>query len=243
MENDLRSKATSIFNNLNRFLNLLNFKDSNDPSSDVSSIAQLSDSKFSLSDPNNTKNLENYLTNIPNGFSDNFNLDCDFSTIVYDILLEEDVIGLGLKPSYYTNLSRLGTEDSLLTSKNLDLLEEDDPNIDYELISNLSSDGGGDSDEDSFLCSVDSNFVNYTYWSVETGENVSSTSRPTYYNAKNCKVSLLQEAEAFVAEALWGSDNNLFRFTPRHLLLQSAQIANRAFFDPDYRKYLQLNYV
>ncbi|XP_953781.1 uncharacterized protein TA16740 [Theileria annulata] len=243
MENDLRSKATAIFNNLNRFLNSLNYKEPNNVGSESSSKDNFPDSKFSVSDPNNLKNIEKYLSENSDGFSSKFNLLCSFNTIYSDILLEDDPIGIPLKPIYYTNLSRLGTEDQVLPSANLDSHAQDDPNADFELISNLSSEAGGDSDEDSFVCSVDSNFVNYTYWSVETGENVSSTSKPTYFNAKNCKISLLQEAEAFVAEALWGSDNNLFKITPRHLLLQSAQIANRAFFDPDYRKYLQLNYV
>ncbi|ORM41581.1 uncharacterized protein BXIN_2599 [Babesia sp. Xinjiang] len=91
---------------------------------------------------------------------------------------------------------------------------------------------------------AESNYSSYTYWTVETGGRVSYTTKPVYATKRSKAVTLLEEAEAFVSNAIWGEKEAAkMQNTPRHLLVQAAQVASRAFFDPDYRNYLYSVYV
>ncbi|UVC49555.1 hypothetical protein MACK_003393 [Theileria orientalis] len=246
MDNDLKNKATRIFNGLNRYLNLLNYKPSEYLKSNFFGSSNFLDKASSGPGSKHTHSYDQLYSSTAR----DFDLDVNANTILSDILYEAHSIGLDSRTSL-SYINKVEAGDSLITSQESEPLEEivsgedeerADSNEKYELISNLSSDKGNESEDKVFVGSADSNFINYTYWSVETGENVSTTSKPVYFSDKKCTVSLLQEAEAFVAGVFWHSQNS-FKHTPRHLLFHVTQIANRAFFDPDYRKYLQLNYV
>ncbi|UKJ88352.1 hypothetical protein MACJ_000796 [Theileria orientalis] len=246
MDNDLKNKATLIFNGLNRYLNLLNYKPPDHLKSNFFGSSNFFDSASYCPDSKHKHSYDKLLSSI----SHDFDFDVNVNTILADILYDADSIGLDTRTSL-SYFNKVEAADSLITSQESEPLEEilsseNEENAvsteKYELISNLSSDKGNESDDKVLVGSADSNFVNYTYWSVETGDNVSTTSKPVYFSEKKCTVSLLQEAEAFVASVFWHSHNS-FKHTPRHLLFHVTQIANRAFFDPDYRKYLQLNYV
>ncbi|GBE62573.1 hypothetical protein, conserved [Babesia ovata] len=91
---------------------------------------------------------------------------------------------------------------------------------------------------------VENNFAQFTYWNVESGPRVSYTLKPLYSKSNAKAVTLLEDAEAFVATAIWGGpDAHKIHQAPRHLLVQAAQVASRAFFDPDYRDYLQTSHI
>ncbi|GIX63867.1 uncharacterized protein BcabD6B2_33020 [Babesia caballi] len=90
---------------------------------------------------------------------------------------------------------------------------------------------------------VEDNFADFTYWTVETGPRVSHTSKPLYATNRTRAVTLLEDSEGFVATSMWGEQNaTRVLQVPRHLLVQAAQVASRAIFDPDYRTYLQESY-
>ncbi|BAM39490.1 conserved hypothetical protein [Theileria orientalis strain Shintoku] len=250
MDNDLKNKATLIFNGLNRYLNLLNYKPSDYLKYNFFGSSNFLEKGSSRPDSKHTR----YYDRLCGSIAHDLDFDVNPNTILSDILYEADSIGLDSRTSL-SYINKVDPADSVIMSQESEALEEigsseseekADSNEKYELISNLSSDRssvkGNESDDRVFVGTADSNFVNYTYWSVETGDNVSTTSKPLYFSDKKCTISLLQEAEAFVASVLWHSQNS-FKHTPRHLLFHVTQIANRAFFDPDYRKYLQLNYV
>ncbi|EKX74170.1 conserved hypothetical protein [Theileria equi strain WA] len=162
-------------------------------------------------------------------------------SVLRDILWEEDGLNLDLKTCYYSNalkahstVNNKGTESgsdegksSRGTSSISDSVED---RTEDEETANEPVEAPVEVSVENTKCAE--NYKGFTYWSIDTKSTI---------NRKGYKMSLLEESEAFVTNAFWVSKD--FSNTPRHLLLQVAQIASRAFFDPHYRLYLQNTYL
>ncbi|GFE55224.1 hypothetical protein BaOVIS_026280 [Babesia ovis] len=162
------------------------------------------------------------------------------SSNVRNVLWEEDARGIDLATQFYnpdaadsqqaTSAEATVIPETVSDSDTASDNDEVDLSSEIETVQDLELDTEN---------GVESNFSNFTYWTVETGPRVSYTTKPVYAKGRAEAVTLLEEAEAFVSLAMWGGQEaeNL-QNVPRHLLVQAAQVTSRAFFDPDYRNYL-----
>lgn len=160
------------------------------------------------------------------------------SSIIRDILWEEDALGINIKNRYYPPLQADDSISDAAEAITPDTISDADVPIDGD--NAVSSSSKESSPEVVFDTQrgAENNFAKYTYWTVETGPHVSYTSHPIFATKREKVVTLLEEAEACMANMMWGEKPGGLRQVPRHILLQAAQVASRAFFDPDYRNYL-----
>ncbi|KAK1444062.1 hypothetical protein BgAZ_209380 [Babesia gibsoni] len=165
------------------------------------------------------------------------------SVILQDIIWEEDALGIDIKKRYYAPSKVTAvieddvdfiTPDASPISEATAVDEPAESSSPEEAAEELTLDIGR---------SAEKNFADFTYWTVETGPRVSYTSSPEFVPNTNRPVTLLEEAEGYVARLLWGGEMASLRHPPRHILVQVSQVISRAFFDPGYRSYLSNAYA
>ncbi|CDR97936.1 hypothetical protein, conserved [Babesia bigemina] len=169
----------------------------------------------------------------------------NIATVIREIVWEEDALGIDVRSHLYKEAD--------------DPVESAEPRPD-PVVPKPISDSGSSSPSDTADSpienepeqyvefdaddSIGSHFAPFTYWKVESGPHVSYTLNPLYSKRRANAITLLEDAEAFVATSIWGNKNtHKMHQAPRHLLVQAAQVASRAFFDPDYRDYLQSSHA
>ncbi|EDO08724.1 hypothetical protein BBOV_III011720 [Babesia bovis T2Bo] len=169
----------------------------------------------------------------------------NISTVIRKALWEEDVQGIDLSTQFYNPES---VESQPEVSDGPDVISVEPTDVEPTPVREEANQPVESEVDDEILLQTkngaESNFIHYTYWTLEKGSNVSYTSKPLYATGRNEPVTLLEEAEAFVSLSIWGGPKaEPLHSVPRHLLVQVAQVASRAFFDPDYRKYLLRTYL